>query len=335
MRIFAELEPSAYEEIEELVQEGKYESVDQFLRVAAQNQLAIERSQENGQAAPTQTTDSESGGTHYQWEYTSPQNIPTGYPFDEERERLLLFSQYYRFFPLKCALYYLAELTYIEERPVSIDQAQEYIADEIWPVQKEIHDWEETNDIKKQNKRSTGLPNDQEGSMSRYLTHYVGKVQTQKERPTGFPHDLGYVSFEQDGMDWSIQLSDSGAEFVRLTNPLLDNGPEAPTLSEEEQALVVETLRERLDLEYEFMKFIFSVLEQAEGSYTDHIDEYRQFISESEAISGELSENRVRSQVAGSISRMVELGILERGRRRGWYEPRRHPDEFESVSLQA
>lgn len=333
MRLFAELEPAAYEEVQQLVQEGKYDSVEQFLRVAAQNQLAIERSQGDTEQSNQSPKTEESGGRH--WSYSPPQEIPTGPPFGEHRDGILLFSQYYRFFPLKCALYKLAELSADAGGAVPLKEARKYVAEEVWPIREAIVDWEDRNDIKKQNRKSTGFPKDKDQSMKRYLDHYVGKVQTQKGQPAGFGHDLGYVSFQEDGMDWEVQLTLTGSRLVQIENPLLANGPEAPTLSEEEQAFIVTTIRNELDEEYRFMKYVYNVLEEGEGSYTNHLDKFRDFLEDSPAVGDDPSDNSVRSNAGGAISRMVELDILERGQRRGWYNTMRHPDEYESVSIEA
>lgn len=331
MRLFAELEPSTYEEVEQLVQEGKYDSVDQFLRVCVQNQLAIERSQDGGDERKPSSQTQLSGGEH--WHYSPPKDIPTGPPYGDHRESTLLFSQYYRFFPLKCALYHLAELTTDSSGAVSLKQTRQYIAEEVWPIRKAIVKWEDRNDIKKQNRKSTGLPKDRDQSMMRYLDHYVGKVRTQKGEPAGFGHDLGYISFQEDNDDWSVQLTLTGAQFIQIENPLLAHGPEAPTLSREEQAFIVTTIRNELDEEFRFMKFVYGVLEEGEGSYSNHLNQFRSFLEESPATGDDLSDNSVRSTVGGLISRMVELGILERGRRRGWYNPKQHPNEYESVRM--
>jgi hypothetical protein len=332
MRLFAELEPASYEEIQELVQAGRYDSVEQFLRVAAQNQLAIERSQGDADQPKQSTKTERFGGRH--WNYSPPQEIPTGPPFGDHRDGILLFSQYYRFFPLKCALYKLAELTAEADGAVPLKDARNYVAEEVWPIREAIIEWEDRNDIKKQNQKSTGLPKNKDQSAKRYLDHYVGKVKTQKGQPAGFGHDLGYVSFQEDNMDWEIQLTLTGARFVQIENPLLENGPDSPTLNEEEQAFVITTIRNELDEEYRFMKYVYNVLKEGEESYTNHLDKFRNFMEDTSAASDDPSDNSVRSNVGGAISRMVELGILERGKRRGWYKPKRHPDEYESVSIE-
>ena len=330
MRLFTEIEPASYEEMQGLVQEGRYDSVEQFLRVAAQNQLAIEKSEgtvekENSQPSPEPE---ESG---FRWGYSPPENIPTDAPFEENRDEILLFSQYYRFFPLKCALYKLAEVTAEAGGAVPFQRARTYVAEEVWPIREAIVEWEEENNIKKQNKKSTGFPKDKDQSMMRYLDHYLGKVRTQKGEPAGFGHDLGFVSFQDTGSDWEIQLTPAGCRFIQMINPLLEDGTSAATLSDEEQSFIVRTIRENLDEEYRFMKHVYNVLEGGEGSYTNHLEEFRNFLENSPAVGDDPSENSVRSNVGGAISRMVELDVLERGRRRGWYNTKRHPDEFESL----
>lgn len=333
MRLFTQLDPNTYDKIEGLVSEGAYDSVEQFLRVAAQNQLAIERSDDDREHEETSTKTS-FGGRH--WDYAPPADIPTGAPFGEDRDEILLFSQYYRFFPLKCALYHLCKLTADAGGPVSLKRARQHISEEIWPIRKEIIGWEDRNDIKKQNRKSTGLPSDQEQSMKRYLDHYLGKVRTQKGEPAGFGHDMGYVSFSHDEFEeeWSVQLTPTGAQFIKAENPLLAHGPEASTLGEEEQAVVVTTIRNELDEEYRFMNFVYDVLKKGEGSYSNQLDQFRDFLEKSPAAGDSLSDNTVRSTAGGAISRMVELGILERGGRRGWYNPKMNPEEYDSVLVE-
>lgn len=332
MRLFAELDPALYEEIQELVSSKKYDSVEQFLRVAAQNQLAIERSEGESNESSQMSKGTASG--ERRWHYSPSNNIPTGPPYGDHRQSTLLFSQYYRFFPLKCALYHLADLTTDTGGAVSLKRAQQYIGEEIWPIQKAIVEWEDRNDIKKQNRKSTGFPKNKDQSMMRYLDHYVGKVRTQKGEPAGFGHDLGFVSFQEGNDNWDVQLTLTGAHFVQFENPLLDNGPEAPTLSEEEQAFIVTTIRNELNEEYRFMKFVYNVLDGTESSYTKHLEQYRSFLEESDAVGNDPSENSVRSRTGGVISRMVELNIMERGRRRGWYNTKQHPDEYEAARVE-
>ena len=133
---------------------------------------------------------------------------------------------------------------------------------------------------------------------------------------------LGFVSMKPiDSGKCLVQLTSSGKEFLELDNPLLSEGPEADTLSNEERKFLIEHIKENLETEYEFMEFIIQVLKDNNGeSYTSSIDEFGSHLDDVEDFGSSTSENKVRSHTAGAISRMVELNILKRGSKRGVYE---------------
>jgi hypothetical protein len=71
------------------------------------------------------------------------------------------------------------------------------------------------------------------------------------------------------------------------------------------------------------------MLEDHEGdSYTQHLDECREYLESAPGFDDDPSENRVRSHTAGALSRMVELGVVTRGKKRGVYDPETPPSEF-------
>ncbi|WP_254830910.1 hypothetical protein [Haloglomus salinum] len=325
MRLFTQLDPETYENIESLVSEGEYESVDQFLRVAAQNQLAIERS-EGG----TQTTLTDSQGKDGQkWEYDIPQSVAIieKYPDNENK---LLFSQYYRFFPLKCALYLLAKELAGESQPITLDTARETVEAGIRPIRDRIVEWEQMNDVEKKNKISTGFPkidsSNPERSRRRYLNHYVGRARRERGDVAGFGFDMGYLAVEYHDHEPHVAFTPAGFEFLQYTNPVLSHGPEAPTLSEQERDYIVASIRRVLPMEYKLIQRIYGVLSEGTGSYTDHLDEFKPLLKSARSSKDELTENYVRSHIGGAISRMVELDILQRGQRRGWYDPAEEPE---------
>jgi len=188
--------------------------------------------------------------------------------------------------------------------------------------------------VKKQDRFSTGLPNrdskNPERSMKRYLDHYVGHFQTQAERPGGLGHQIGFVSIEPADSEATIALSKAGTLFVSLENPLLANGPaqDRSSLSDDERNYIISQIRRVLPLEYEFMEYVYDILDNHEGTYTDHMKRYRIFLESAPRFTDEPGENQVRSHTAGTISRMVDLGLLERGSRRGEYESVRPPMAF-------
>jgi hypothetical protein len=128
----------------------------------------------------------------------------------------------------------------------------------------------------------------------------------------------------------TIALSTAGASFISLENPLLAKGPthERSTLSDREQNFLVAHIRRMLPIEYDFVEYVYKILDHHQGTYTDHMERFRMFLEWVPGFTDDPGDNRVRSHTAGTISRMVDLGLLERGSRRGEYLTVRPPEAF-------
>lgn len=353
MRVITNLDGSTYEEVKQLVQRGDYDSIDQFLRVAADNQLALELTENIYATSETRTRagdvnhefdfdpregpgESRPAFEEYNWGYTVPEQIPTRAPFALDRGSLLLFSQYYRFLPLIFVLKEVAAATPKEDGAVPLKELQDQVASAVEPLRDALVAWEADHDIKRHERISTGFPKaDSENpqrSLERFLKHYVGQFHHEKNEPAGFPHELGFVSIQFDDEEPSIQLTPAGVDLLQFTNPVLEHGPvdADQTLNQEEQSYIVTHIRANLGTEFDFMSFIYDTLVEEGSRYTDHLERFESFLVEVESFSVDPSENRVRSHTAGTISRMVDLGILRRGQRRGHYEGVTPPTAFDT-----
>ena len=339
MKIVVNLDPPIYERIKSLVADSEYESVEQFLRVGADNQLAIEAdaaeapvtsAEDESHEEPRDAQATGSSADGYDWGYTVPDTVPTRDPHPKDRDALLLFSQYYRFLPLKAVILELAAETAATGGPVALENFRDHISEAVIPIRDALVEWEEANDVSKQDRFSTGFPNrdasDLDRTMRRYLHHYVGRYRPEKGKPSGFGHDLCFVSIHADANNTSrIALTDAGRTFAALTNPVLSAGPSTKTsaLATNEREFLVAHLRAKLGLEYEFMEYVYSTLEHHEGTYTGAMDRFRSFLEGTDQFSDDPSDNQIRSHTAGTISRMVAVGALERGQRRGAYNTAR------------
>lgn len=349
MKIVINLDPPTYERIKTLVAEGEYESVEQFMRVGADNQLAMEAetdesaggTRERAQQTLNSQQVSDSEASSYDWGYTIPENVPTRDPHPADRDTLLLFSQYYRFLPLKFVILELAAETAANGGPVALDTFRDHIADAVIPIRDAVVEWEDAEDVSKQDSFSTGFPNrdasDPNRTMRRYLHHYVGRYKPEKGEPSGFGHDLGFVSIHADASNTSrIALTETGRKFAELTNPILSTGPstDKTPLSTEEREFLVAHIRANLGVEYDFMEYVYTTLEHHEGTYTDALNRFHVFLEGTEHFSDDPSENQVRSHTAGTISRMVAVGALERGQRRGAYNTVRPLESYRSEHVE-
>jgi len=351
MKIVVDLDSRTYERIRELVVSGEYESVEQFLRAGADNQLTIEEAEdESTQQVLTQHTTSSQAADGFSsaseqavsksqmdftWDVSIPTDVPTREPHASNRDETLLFAQYYRFLPLKFVLWQLAVESADAGGALDLDEFRDYVAEAVIPVRDAIVAWEKEEDVSKRNKLSTAFPkqdvSDPERTMRRYLNHYVGHYRTQKEEPSGFGHDLGFVSIEAPTDEsTTIELTPAGVAFTKLSNPVFSAGPRAAasSLSDEERNYLVTDLRSTLGLEYEFMEFIYTTLQHHQQTYTALLGNFRSFLEDTSQFDSDSSDNQIRSHTAGAISRMVSLGILERGSKRGVYETVRPPSDY-------
>lgn len=332
MRVITNLDPSTYDKVEELVETRGYRDIDQFIRTAVQNQISLEHEEISTLSADTkQPTTSD-----VVWSHEIPSNPPIGKPFDMDREDQLLFQQYYRFFPLVVVVAELADLTSNADGPVALSQFRSHMRDAVEEIRNPLREWEDENDVKKTERKSTGLPKtdvkNPDYSMKRFLDHYVGRVRQRDNRPLGFGNDLALISYRplEDQSKCLVQLTRDGKQLLNLGNPLLANGPDSPTLSGEEKQFLTQQVHDVLPEEHSFITLIYRTLDNdSEETYTQYLEEFEKFLIESPGFSDDKpSEDRVRSMTGGALSRMVELGIMTRGRKRGVYIPQNHPDNI-------
>ena len=349
MKLIVDIDSITYERIKSLVETGEYDSVEQFLRAGVDNQLTIEFANNNhdlqaqspskGENSTTDKSSPSDDGTTvedsgYRWSYRPSTDSPIRSPFRADRGETLLFSQYYRFVPLKFAIVELAEKTADRGGPIPLDSFREYIREAVIPLRDALVDWEIEAGVKKQDRFSTGFPKrdskNPDRSMKRYLDHYVGRFRREVGKPAGLGHQLAFVSIHSDDQMPTIAVTPAGRRFLELDNPLLADGPgrDRPTLSDKERDYLVAHIRRTLPWEYEFIEFVYDTVDFHEGSYAEHLDKFRMFLDQAPGFTEDPTENRIRSQTAGTISRMVDLGLLERGSRRGEYVSRRPPEAF-------
>jgi len=326
MRLITNLDPSTYDEVERLVETSDYRDVNQFIRVAVQNQISLE-----GEGS----VEKQISDQHTPWGRTIPDGIPVDEPFEMSREDLLFFQQYYRFFPLVVVLVELAEQTAQKGGPIRLSKFRSVMKESVEPVRNRIKSWEDEHDIKRKNRKSTGLAKidveNPEYSMKRFLDHYVGRIRQRDRQPISFGNETAFISYRpiKEENECLVQLTPEGRNLVELGNPLLQSGPESPPLSPEEAEYIVDHLRENLDEEYLFIRETHEIISGIDDeTYTSEIDQFRDFLVSSPGLGDAPSDDRVRSMTAGVLSRMVELGLLDRGRKRGIYTVNQHPDEM-------
>ena len=154
---------------------------------------------------------------------------------------------------------------------------------------------------------SVGFPTSdaEKDAVSRFCSHFFGERRGDG-RISGAAFMLGLVGLFEDG---TVGLTEAGASFACLGNPLLDGSAfRHPTLSEEEIDLYLGHCRQSATGEAKAFAVVLSGLLQGYGSNEDlnlHI---------ASGVGRDWTKSMVSTQRSGTMGRMLELGLIERHR---------------------
>jgi predicted transcriptional regulator len=223
-----------------------------------------------------------------------------------------IWGLYNRIFPTKIGLRVIAKLTEeANDAFVELHKVQEEAGKQARFIGKELADYDETSGRPLGEKFSTGLPiGKQDKALSRYGAMFVGLLRSDG-RAEGLPVDLGFVIVKRaERAKELVALTESGAEFVKLTNPILDRqGNVMPdyTLSEDEADFYLSHIRHWLPPEWERTQLTLTAISEGHNE-PDKLDKVLRH-DEKKQKSDSLSTER-----AGIISRLTELGLVRRRR---------------------
>lgn len=338
VRLVVDIPKSLVGRVKTAVEEGGYENAREFVQTAIENQLELEEAdvddqiptfdeviQEEATSTPLQRADeptsSAEGGLHDGFERHSLENVPRVVPPDPERiDQGPLWGQYNRIFPIKLVLRRLANeivddrqtrqarLTDGPEGTVELPPFRDETAGLARQYGFEIQRADEQYSRGRGEKLASALPtgDDEQKSIERFKSHFVGGVD-RNGNFSGAPATMKLVGIDHEQPYW-IGLTDAGAKFAELPNPLLDEGPFAEeSLSDDEREFYVNHVRENLPGEFEaMMTAARSIVEGHDRpeSLTERVARLAEDWSQTQA-------NTIRS---GLVSRMYELNLVDRER---------------------
>lgn len=335
MKLVVDLPDTLIGRIKKVASEGGYESPQEFVTTAVENQLELEESDVDefktlneaieefdidhteGDDETTLKTDKVGADGLGRLEYDC---VPTVAPPDEERlTDGPLWGQYNKIFPAKLVSRRLANV--IQElnedgtstpqdgiQWVDLEQFQKETGHLARNYGLQIKEYDEKQARGRGEKLSAGLPTgeNQEKSVGRFQTHFIGRL-SQDGSLAGAAPSLLFVDVNNEDVS-RIGITEAGLAFAELYNPLLDKGPQADeSLSSGERDFYLDHTRSELPVEYDAMVTVAKAI--AEGY--DRPDELTDQISKLRENWGESIANTIRS---GLVSRMHELGLIERER---------------------
>ena len=336
LRLVVEVPVELAQKLRRVVKAGGYADVHEFVRTAVQNQVELESAGELsdalregpwlGASGQRRTLADGDLALEYKevWSQLAPptQSVATIDPPTPTRlPDAPLWGQYNRIFSVKltvrrllCQLHRVtagqASTISDPERIASI--SLEPFSSETAVLARKVGFLLARSDVARGRPRgqklSAGLPTSHEiaKSVDRFRAHFVG-YSDKHGKLLGAPSHLRFVDISAEKSS-RIGLTQSGMVFAILPNPILDGGVDAlESLSAEERQFYLEHVHQALPREYQAMARVAAAI--SEGS------------NRPEAVSTEVaklnpgwSPAQVNTMRSGLVSRMSELGLVDRAR---------------------
>lgn len=315
MKIISDLPNYILNKIRKLVEDGKYQSISNFLVVAAENQLTIES--DDLPDIHDFTFGNPQEKTHKQdFSYNHPQrDIKTLAPFiKEESENSWddwLWGQINRILPIKFATRVLA---------IETDRLGQFPKKDEFDVSASemarnfgifLEEQDEKLNKARDEKISTGFPisSKKESSLGRYKSHFIG-YQRADGSLTGALFDLGLANLKEDLKgDLVIGLTDSGLAFSKIDNPVLDLNNFNISLGNDEHQFYISHILKKVPGEVSLFKLLLELVNKGSNKREQLNEKLKKLVTASE-----WSDGMVSTQRAGAISRMYEIGLITKDR---------------------
>lgn len=311
MILVSEIRPELHRQAQKLVP-GRYESFDELLNVALENQLRLE---ERG-PGPLAISDTRLGEE-------PPESASLSVATDADVQALdsaqfsslpeppdpsswsssLLWGQVNRLLPVMAGVRVLGHLLLegeAEEVPLAVWHERAAVA--ATSLHMQLLDLDQQAQRRRGDLWSIGFPSGDRASTRRYTNQFLGRGS---RRAPGAAEMIGLVVIRRDGEDVTVAITASGVELSALENPALDDAEPAETISEAEANLFLQVLARQLPEEREFMALMARLIEDTDSRV---------------ALEQELIRHRpdlekyASTMRAGAIGRLHDLGFLSRTR---------------------
>lgn len=308
MRYAFELDPKKWELIQELLREGRYETVAQFVAVAIENQFQLEAIAVEQGAMSLAGQSTNRTNPDLPPKLSSPGETPALVQAKEGTNDEIVWGLYNRIFPVKITLRVLAQLLVSERsKTIELRMLRDEAALQARRLGKELALKDRSRAHGRSGKLATGLPFRRgDKSLDRFKNMFVGTVSN-KGKSDGFPALLKFVVLQKLDGHAVASLTPAGYKFSSLENPILDELPEASrvALSTAESDFYTAHILDVLPREWDICCRILEGIPDGNDS-PDSVDGIIRG-----SVPG-LNPSLIAATRAGIISRLDELGLVQR-----------------------
>ena len=228
-----------------------------------------------------------------------------------------IFGQHNKLLPLKASLRALANLSIDQSGGVPLTQAAAETAPACETLAAHLRQVDKDLALIREESLSTAFPSaatDINKSRLRFSNQFIGALNKHGQL-RGFPIDLKLVNYKNP-KDPKLLLTEAGWKFASLTNPILDHAEgmaiTGEKLSEEERGFLIQHIRDNVPVEDFAIRAVLAALDAGACNPDDLDAALREYMPE--RIDEPFSPAFLSTQRAGAISRMGDLGLVERFR---------------------
>lgn len=291
-------------------EKSDYSSIEDFVIVACENQIKIEKAENVNTNAKTEASEQNFLSESYEILLNSDiSTVPTvPIPNPKKVDKALIWGQINRIFPIKLGVRILAEtVREAESDCVELEYFKDKAADVAREFGLKLKALDDEKRRKSGEKFSTGLPigSKLELSKNRYKAHYLG-YQTGRGTLEGALAYLRLANIESG----KIGITEKGLDFAKLKNPLLNFKEPNSTaiLSEEEIKCYLFLISEFLSAESIFMKKILEIIESREPPRAEFNLKVKEYLEKT--WNKKITDAVANTMRSGVLSRMWELKLV-------------------------
>ncbi len=284
-----------FQKIKHLIEEKKYQDLNEFLNIAINNQVTEEfanlpwvgkkvtksdSSQKEIADLLVEKSASSLEPIGLNWRNILQTKKPPPSDIEPQYDDLV-WSFYNRFLPVKIVIHKLAMFTAVKIDWVELVDLQAHSYDLATKISERLREYEEQYDLARNQRLSTGLPTPEsekdrvkkirekrkieekiESSRKRFMEQFVGK----KIRSGGIDQfkgacfDMGLLAVRFSGDTVQLSMTQTGKEFALLENPVIEQGKNDVAFSENEVNFIFEKIIPKFRLEHRIINKIFKEL---------------------------------------------------------------------------
>jgi len=282
MLIKIDVKSDLFDRIQKLIDSGKFTDIHQFITIAINNQLQEESSGIISKLEKSPFLQDKILETHEEkqdeivkhlWEF-SPQESQYK-PKTED----MICPFYTRFFPVKVIIHKLASMLSQQKPWIEIREIQEEAFIFAEKISTKLRDIEETDQLPRNKKLSTGLPMPKtefsklkgtkkrkkeekyQSSKIRFKEQFVGKPKQKEPYFSGACFSMGLIAVKFEDEACLVSLTKEGKDFALHDNPILDQEIFEHSFSEQEINFIINKIYPKFPSENKIIHEIIKVFQ--------------------------------------------------------------------------